>query len=187
MGHAHSIYNPTDKPVQWMNVNVGMEPAYDAFNLGDPRANVTLDPVPQFVSMRFDRSLLRPVNAMDGGKGTVQYRRALDPTIFSTPWAWVDHLVLPPGTSVGPRALPNVSEVYYVISGQGSVTIGNETEPIKSGDGIPVDINQTRSITQTGPDPLEFMIIGVAKDMDAKIALLKARPSRNGGAAARAR
>src|SRR5579862_7700661 len=24
MGHAHAIYNPTDKPVQWMNANVGI-------------------------------------------------------------------------------------------------------------------------------------------------------------------
>src|SRR5687768_17710293 len=22
MGHSHAIYNPTDKPVQWMNINV---------------------------------------------------------------------------------------------------------------------------------------------------------------------
>ena len=24
MGHAHGIYNPTDKPVQWLNINVGL-------------------------------------------------------------------------------------------------------------------------------------------------------------------
>jgi uncharacterized cupin superfamily protein len=24
MGHAHAVYNPSDKPVQWLNVNVGM-------------------------------------------------------------------------------------------------------------------------------------------------------------------
>ena len=47
MGHSHGIYNPTDKPVQWMNINVSaMKGTYDAFNLGDPRVDVPLDPDP---------------------------------------------------------------------------------------------------------------------------------------------
>ena len=25
MGHSHAIYNPTDKPVQWMNINVTID------------------------------------------------------------------------------------------------------------------------------------------------------------------
>src|SRR6476660_8684044 len=38
MGHSHAIYNATDKPVQWMNINVtAMKGSYDAFNLGDAR------------------------------------------------------------------------------------------------------------------------------------------------------
>src|SRR3569833_3799027 len=88
MGHAHGIYNPTDKPLQWLNINVGLTKAYDAFNLGDPRTDRTLDKIPQFISMHLDRTLLKPVAAMDGGTGAVLYRRALDPTVFSTPWAY---------------------------------------------------------------------------------------------------
>ena len=83
LGHSHAIYNATDKPVEWINFNVGtMKGVYDAFNLEDGRVGAPLDPIPTFITMHLDRSLLKPVDHMDGGTGTVQYRRALDPDRF---------------------------------------------------------------------------------------------------------
>jgi len=178
MGHAHAIYNPTDQPLQWLNINVGMNKVYDTFNLGDSRLNAPLDPVPQFVSFRLDRSLLKPVNAMDGGSGTVQYRRALEPTVFTTAWSWVDHLLMPPGTSVGPKAKPDFAEVYYVVTGDGSVGLGSETANIHAGDVIPVRLNEERTIKNSGSGPLEFLVIGVAKDLATKDALMATPPRR---------
>jgi len=170
MGHAHGIYNPGDRPLQWLNINVGMTKAYDNFDLGDPRLGAAIDPIPQFITMRLDRTLLRPSAAMDGGQGKVLYRRALDPAVFTTPWSFVDHLLLPPGTSVGSAAKPGMSEVYYVVGGQGEMTIAGETVTVRPGDAVPVDLDQARSIRQTGAQPLEFMVIGIAKDLAAKAA-----------------
>lgn len=172
MGHAHGIYNPTDQPVQWLNINVGLSKVYDNFDLHDSLEHQTLDPIPQFISFRLDKTLLRPVNAMDGGQGTVQYRRALQPQVFSTEWSYIDHLVIPPGASVGPRALPGFAEVYYVIGGDGTVNLGTEQAPIHAGDAIPVRLNESRALANTGTAPLEFLIVGVAKDMATKDALM---------------
>lgn len=177
MGHSHGIYNPTDKPLQWLNINVGMNKNYDTFNLGDSLEHQNLDAVPQFVSYRLDRSLLKPVNAMNGGTGTVQYRRALQPTVFFTSWAYIDHLVIPPGSSVGSRALPDLAEVYYVISGDGTVNLGSEKSQVHTGDVVPVRLNEARSFANTGSAPLEFLIVGVAKDMATKDAMM-AKPTR---------
>ena len=168
-GHAHGIYNPTDKPVQWLNINVGMTKSYDNFDLGDPRTGAALDPVPQFITMRLDRNLLKPAAAaLPDTTGAVLYRRALGPTIFSTAWSYVDHILLPAGAALGRRAQADMSEVYYVMSGTGEVTLGDETAPIGAGDAVPVDLGEARAIRQTGSAPLELMVIGVARDLAAK-------------------
>jgi mannose-6-phosphate isomerase-like protein (cupin superfamily) len=87
--------------------------------------------------------------------------------VFYTPWAYVDHELIAPGGDTGNTKFADVSEAYYVMSGEGTVTVNGETVAIKKGDAIPVDLNQSKSF-KAGSTPLELMIIGVAKDMAAK-------------------
>ena len=163
LGHSHAIRNTTDKPVEFMNINVAtVEGQYDAFNLDDPRVGVPVEPMPSFMTMRLDKALLRPRDNYHGGKGTVRYRRALEPTVFLSNWSYMDHLVITPGAVEGLHRHPEVGEVYYVIGGDGEVKVGDESSSIHKGDGIPILANEAHSIANTGTQDLELMIIGVA-------------------------
>jgi len=169
MGHSHAIYNHTDQPVEWMNINVSARKGvYDAFDLSDGRVGVPLDPIPTFMTMRLDRALLRPGAPPLAAKGTVEYRRALSPSVFLGPWAYVDHLVLAPGSATNPQAHQEIGEFYYVMSGEGAVTVGSETAQIKSGDAVPIQLNQTKSFENRGPAPFELLVVGVVRDVNHK-------------------
>jgi mannose-6-phosphate isomerase-like protein (cupin superfamily) len=178
MGSAHAIYNPTDQPVEWMNINVGASKVYDTSDLGDARVGVAKDPIPQFITMKLDRADLKPVSDMNGGTGIVLRRRALGPAVFYTPWAYVDHLIVRPGASTGRSKMVDISEAYYVIFGDGSVTVDNETAAIKVGDAIPVDLGQSKSFT-AGTAPLELMVVGIARDVRTKDAFAAVAANAN--------
>ena len=170
-GSSHGIYNPTDRPTQWMNIAVSsVKRKYDAFDLGDNRVGVSKDRVPVFMTMRLDRHLLKPMKGLHGGAGTVHYRRALSPEVFRTNWAYVDHLLLPPGTSLGKHRHEGVEEVFYVMSGSGTFRLGmgnrEEIAPVSEGDAIPVLLGEDHSVDGGRESSLELMIIGVAREKD---------------------
>jgi mannose-6-phosphate isomerase-like protein (cupin superfamily) len=186
-GHSHAIYNASSTPVQWMNLNVSLTAGvYDAFDLGDTRVGAPLDPIPTFMAMRLDRALLRPGGARGRGAApasptAVVSRRVLGPSVFSTTWAYIDHLLVPPGAGTPEQAHDAIGEVYYVLAGSGTVTVkaaATETAAIRAGDAVPIRIGESSLFTNNGAEALELFVMGVARDMAAKTQVLSAGNQR---------
>jgi uncharacterized cupin superfamily protein len=147
-----------------------------------------LDPVPTFMTMQLDRNQLRAPGAgfgRGGGAGPaapaaadVRSRRVLGPTVFKSTWSYVDHVLVAPGASTPPADHPDMGEAYYVIAGSGTVTVAGDSAAVRAGDAIPVRVGETSNFTNSGTEPLELLVIGVARDMDAKNRSMTAGPRR---------
>jgi mannose-6-phosphate isomerase-like protein (cupin superfamily) len=186
MGSSHAILNTGSETLEWINFQAGsIAGVGDAFDLGDDRVGVAVDPIPTFMTAHLDRTLIRPAGARGRGApapagetaGTMS-RRLYAPTVFSSAWAYVDHVLVAPGASSPAQTHESVGEAYYVLAGTGTVTVGSETAPVGRWNAVPVRLDETSSFTNTGNEPLELLVMGVARDMDAKMAFMTAGARR---------
>ena len=68
------------------------------------------------------------------------------------------HATVAPGeTSLRHRL--SVSEVYYILSGEGRMRIGAEDRLVRPGDAIYIPPHATQCIQNPGPEPLRFLCI----------------------------
>jgi len=180
MGDAHGIYNSSGKPIKWMNFGVStIKGRGDNFDLGDTRVGAKLDAIPQFVSGQLKRDLLKPNSAAYAGNG-VLYRRIFGPDIFSTNWDHVDHVIIPAGSTAGPRKLEGFEEVFYVVQGSGTIAIHSESTSIKADDAFYGSLGEAITITNNGNDDLQLLVIGIStskqKDQSRLNTLGKPKP-----------
>lgn len=69
------------------------------------------------------------------------------------------HCILGPGEATVPHHLNHQTEVYYILSGEGEMHIGDETAGISSGQTVPVPPGVEQWIANTGTKDLIFLAI----------------------------
>ncbi len=64
---------------------------------------------------------------------------------------------LPPGARTTAHYHPRTEEIYYILTGQGRMQIGDEIQTVGPGDAIAIPPGQVHQITNTGQETLLFL------------------------------
>jgi mannose-6-phosphate isomerase-like protein (cupin superfamily) len=68
------------------------------------------------------------------GVGQIHVRRLFDAEDFETSMMFVEHVEMPPGTSIGIHKHGDDEEFYFILSGSGRMVVDGQEYRVKSGD-----------------------------------------------------
>ena len=66
---------------------------------------------------------------------------------------------LPPGASVTPHHHEVLEEVYYILSGQGMMKVGDEEQAVGTGDAIYIPKHHRHTLTNTGQEAMKILLV----------------------------
>jgi len=145
-GCCHGLANRGVAPVRYFRVVMG--PAAGDAVPGDGERGPALEIL--------DTSRLDEFWAHDG-LGKIRFRRLWDHDAFCGRWTFVDHCVVPPGTSVGYHRHDTVQECYVILSGEGIMKVDGEVGRVVPGDCVPNRIGGSHGLVNGGSTPVEFI------------------------------
>ncbi len=166
-GNYHGIFNPSyTDTLHYLHTAVEMIKFgdYGVFDLNDSLTTQKVESPAPFPWALLDITLLRPVENFHGGKGTILMRKLWDNDSFLTNFQSVAHVLLPPGTSIGYHKYNNVESVYYILSGNGKITVNDYTWDIMHDDTIPCTVRDSIGMYNNTNENLEFFILTIAME-----------------------
>ncbi len=166
IGESHGMYNHTDHDTQFMNLGVaGADGRYDCRNLNDDLVDKrpgSADKIPVRYIHRDEFMIFGgPVHE---GKGRLAFRRIWSGETFGTNWEYIDHILLPPDTSIGYHRHETMEECYIILAGKGKMTVDDETMEVFAGDAIPNKLGGCHGIYNDGQEELEILNMAVSME-----------------------
>jgi mannose-6-phosphate isomerase-like protein (cupin superfamily) len=67
--------------------------------------------------------------------------------------------ILPPGAAVTPHHHRQLEEVYYILSGRGVMTVGDEQREVGAGDAIYIPRDHRHTLENTGTEPIRLLLV----------------------------
>lgn len=148
-GSLHGLANPGNTPIRYIRVAMGDHLA------GAGPARVSVEPEWE----PLDRRRLQTTNA-HGGMGRIRFRRLWDQDRFATPWGFVDHALVGPGTSVGYHRHDTVQECYLVLRGAGVMKVDGRVLDVCPGTCVPNRLGGSHGLA-AHREPVEFINVAL--------------------------
>lgn len=98
---------------------------------------------------------------MRGGKGDVTFLHAFKSNEITAPCRVCATLILEPGCSIGTHQHDGEDEVYYILSGTGKLSDGNQETIVTTGDAVLTGNGESHSIENIGNDTLKIFAVVV--------------------------
>ena len=67
--------------------------------------------------------------------------------------------ILPPGCAVTPHRHRQIEEIYYIVSGRGLMTVGDETREVGAGDAVYIPRGHRHTLKNTSADPIKLILV----------------------------
>lgn len=86
---------------------------------------------------------------------------------LSAAWEAVEWACLPPGGVSGEHVHTRTEELYFILAGTGRITWEGGAQLVRSGDLIATPLRARHGLTNTGPDPLAWLVVEVSAPAQA--------------------
>ncbi len=67
--------------------------------------------------------------------------------------------ILPPGCAVTPHRHRQLEEIYYILEGQGVMTVGDEEREVRAGDAIYIPREHRHTLANTGAAAMKVLLV----------------------------
>ncbi len=97
------------------------------------------------------------------GNGLVEVYRAMTSSDFVCPWNFVAYAVLPPSATIGLHRHEDEEELFFVLEGEGLVTIDEEQQRVVKGDLILTPLGGTHGMINNSSQNMALLVIEVRR------------------------
>lgn len=97
-----------------------------------------------------------------GGSGLLEKVRAFSSCDFETSLAFIDYVIVPPGTTIGYHKHGDDEEVYFIIEGNGIMRDENSEVAVKKGDVVVNPRNGSHGLYNNSGDNIVILVFDVS-------------------------